>query len=165
MEWFIDWWLPFPSGCVDLGGWHLWGHYKEPALWPPTSCQRVPASESPAVLPSAVLLCGWNTPELSAHRWTYIPKSCTFTLLIRLCPLLLFSSHLCYFSHLIWIIFSFSPYSHSDFRSDCQMSPGLCVHVHVFLSLLCFLPFSSTDLTVCCSLLPVEILCFRSLLL
>lgn len=68
-RWLIDWLLP-PSGRADLGGRDQRGHYRQPALWPPTPGQPVPAGQSPAVLPSAVLLCSWDPSDLSAARWS-----------------------------------------------------------------------------------------------
>lgn len=70
-----DWLLvifvpPSPLGRVDLGGRDKGGHHRQPAPWPSASHQPVPAGESPAVLPSAILLCDWNTAELPADRWT-----------------------------------------------------------------------------------------------
>lgn len=60
---------PHPLGRVDLGGRHQRGHHRQPALWPSTAHQPLPAGQSAPVLPSAVLLCRWNTTELPAHRW------------------------------------------------------------------------------------------------
>lgn len=60
---------PHPLGRVDLGGRHERGHHRQPALWPSTARQPVPAGQSAPVLPSAVLLRRRNTTELPAHRW------------------------------------------------------------------------------------------------
>lgn len=134
-DWLTVFGLFSPSGCIDLGGRDKWGHYKEPALWPPTSCQRVPAGESPAVFPFAVLLCCRSAAELSAYRWTLHPCFFAFCYFWGLCVPCVCSSPflLC----VALLTCSFSPYSHSG--SDCQLSPAVCLHVHGFLSPWCLL--------------------------